>query len=532
MAFGAVTEQERMRSKTAANSLTPAAEATWLDQSRPASQPSRSNEVSVRKLHRYVARMLGTLGLDPATPPSRRHWALFLEGISKTLQRMNGSSVIAAASSIPAADPAAVTRLPPGADETVRLREMFEMAPLSMFRVELNGEISMANQRMQRLLGYTGEEIRTAGSELSFVHPADRAQAIQTFNALREGHTGSSSEGHRRLVHKNGTIVHAKVTASVICDDAGRPQFTVVIVEDVSTRIGVEVELRQAQKLESVGRLASGIAHELNTPMQYIGDNTSFLQSAYADLIDLCDAYRAILQTFAEGLSVEQRTTLAAAEEIADLDYLRGHGGPAFAATMDGVARVATIVGAMRTFAQPDNGRTAIDINAALRNTLIVATNELKDVADVAVAFGELPPIECQLGALNQVFLNLLVNASHAIADVTPSPSDRGNSPPKGKIGVRTFREGASVVVSISDTGTGIADHIRERIFEPFFTTKEVGRGTGQGLAVARSVVEKHGGTLTFETELGRGTTFFVRLPAGDGGSAPAGTTAPPLAPE
>ncbi|MFN8546231.1 MAG: ATP-binding protein [Candidatus Binatia bacterium] len=151
------------------------------------------------------------------------------------------------------------------------------------------------------------------------------------------------------------------------------------------------------------------------------------------------------------------------------------------------------------------------DLNQALASTLTVARNELKYVADVETDFGDLPPVPCHLGDLNQVFLNLLVNAAHAIGDVV------GTTGRKGQIGVRTAQEGGTVLIAISDTGGGIPEGIRDKIFEPFFTTKEVGRGTGQGLALARAiVVEKHGGTLTFESTLGHGTTFFIRLPVGD----------------
>jgi signal transduction histidine kinase len=163
----------------------------------------------------------------------------------------------------------------------------------------------------------------------------------------------------------------------------------------------------------------------------------------------------------------------------------------------------------MKAFAHPDRGERAIaDLNAALRDTLTVATNELKYVAKVETDFGKIPSVPCFVSDLNQVFLNLLVNAAHAIGDVV------GKTGQLGVIRVRTYQEGSVVVIAISDTGTGIPEAVRGRIFDPFFTTKEVGRGTGQGLALARTVVvDQHGGSLTFETETGKGTTFFVRIP-------------------
>jgi signal transduction histidine kinase len=261
-----------------------------------------------------------------------------------------------------------------------------------------------------------------------------------------------------------------------------------------------EVELRQAQKLEAVGRLAAGIAHEINTPIQFVGDNTHFLQDAFASLQTLLGHYQAL------------RDAVAAGEEDADLAYLADEVPRALAQTLEGVDRVASIVRALKEFAHPDTKeRVPADLNGALKSTLIVARNELKYVADVETDFGSIPAVVCQVGDVNQVFLNLLVNAAHAIADAG------GAEDQKGTIRVRTWQENDQVVVAIGDSGCGIPEAIRSKIFDPFFTTKEVGCGTGQGLALARAViVEQHGGSLTFETAEGRGTTFYIRLPVGD----------------
>jgi len=181
----------------------------------------------------------------------------------------------------------------------------------------------------------------------------------------------------------------------------------------------------------------------------------------------------------------------------------------AIESSIEGLGRIATIVRSMKEFAHPDQGeKKFVDLNQAIRSTLVVARNEYKYVAEVDAQYGELPAVPCYLGEFNQVVLNLLVNASHAIADVV---KDSGSL---GKLTVRTRVDGDSVEISIGDTGTGIPEAARVKIFDPFFTTKEVGKGTGQGLAIARSViVNKHGGTLWFETECGKGTTFFIRLP-------------------
>jgi signal transduction histidine kinase len=192
-----------------------------------------------------------------------------------------------------------------------------------------------------------------------------------------------------------------------------------------------------------------------------------------------------------------------------DVDYLMEEIPKAIEQSLDGVTRVATLVRAMKDFAHPEaKEKAAADINEALRSTLVVARNELKYVADVETDLGSVPPVICNIGELNQVFLNLLVNAAHAIAEAKKLTGA------KGLIRVRTWTEANAVLISVSDTGSGIPENIRDKVFNPFFTTKAIGRGTGQGLAIARSiVVEMHGGTLTFKSAIGKGTTFYVRLP-------------------
>jgi signal transduction histidine kinase len=274
------------------------------------------------------------------------------------------------------------------------------------------------------------------------------------------------------------------------------------------------MELRHAQKLESVGRLASGIAHEINTPIQFVGDNTRFLQSSFECFLSLLRKYQELHSALASGAASPQLLAeVQRVEEESDCSYLMAEVPQALTQTLEGVDRVATIVRAMKEFAHPEGKEmAAADLNRALLSTLTVARNELKYVADVETEFGDLPLVICNIGDLNQVFLNLLVNAAHAIEESTKGSGQ------KGKIRVRTLSEGGTVLITITDTGGGIPEAIRGRIFDPFFTTKEVGRGTGQGLAIARSVVvERHKGDLTFESEVGKGTAFYVRLPIDPG---------------
>jgi signal transduction histidine kinase len=234
------------------------------------------------------------------------------------------------------------------------------------------------------------------------------------------------------------------------------------------------------------------------------------VRDAFSDLKVLVGKYRASNRSILAGRpSGESAREAEQAEETADLEYALTHVPAALERSLEGLDRVATIVASMKEFAHPDQRQmSAIDLNQAIRSTLTISLNEYKYVADVETDLRELPVVTCHPGEINQAILNIVVNAAHAISDVV------GKDGRKGRIRVATRRDGDFAVLSISDTGGGIPVAIRDKIFEPFFTTKEVGRGTGQGLAIARSVVvDKHGGELTFETEAGRGTTFFVRIP-------------------
>jgi len=290
-----------------------------------------------------------------------------------------------------------------------------------------------------------------------------------------------------------------------------------VIISDVSDRerkARLEMDLRQAQKLQAVGELAAGIAHEINTPAQFVGDSIEFLATVCNQTMPLFARYRAAVRGTGNQVLLEE---MQRAENEADLAYAEENAPGAIARASDGVKRIGTIVRAMKEFAHPDGrDQSTADLNRALETTLTVARNEYKYLADVETVFGELPLVNCHVGDLNQVFLNLIVNAAHAISDVV------GKSGTKGRIVVRTFGQGDKVRIEIADSGCGIPAQIRDRVFDPFFTTKEVGRGSGQGLAIARNiVVDKHGGSLTFESEVGKGTTFVIVLPI-DGGAASA----------
>jgi two-component system NtrC family sensor kinase len=282
------------------------------------------------------------------------------------------------------------------------------------------------------------------------------------------------------------------------------------LVNEMREHALVANELRLAQKLEAVGRLASGIAHEINTPIQYVSDSVHFLRDGVADLEVVLGAYRDALNQLRDGAPVAHvLAAVADAEKTGDLEFVTVEIPKAFDATLEGIERVAGLVRAMKEFGHPDSGeQSPADINRALETTLTIARNEYKYSATVETQFGVLPLVMCSIGELNQVFLNLIVNAAHAIEQA-------GKNADSGRIRLITSAVDDVVEIRVEDNGCGIPPQNLEKIFDPFFTTKEVGKGTGQGLAIARSIVcEKHRGELTVSSDVGVGTRFSLRLPA------------------
>ncbi len=312
-----------------------------------------------------------------------------------------------------------------------------------------------------------------------------------------------------RLIFPNKTETFLKLTVSPICDDRGMTY--IFMGEDISDRLLLEQEVVQAHKLESIGHLAAGIAHEINTPIQFVGDNVRFLSDSFRDLTTLLERHQALLLSAKSLICVPNLIEACEAEaRRVDLDYLTEEIPKAIAQSHEGIERIATIVRAMKEFAHPgSHEKTCVDLNQAIESTVTVSRNEWKYVAELTTDLApDLPLVPCLLAQFNQVILNMIVNAAHAIADVVKGTGT------KGMITIMTRHVEGYAEIRITDNGTGIRPEIRGKIFDPFFTTKEVGKGTGQGLTCAHSViVGKHQGTITVESEMGQGTTFVIRLP-------------------
>ncbi|MCA9664220.1 MAG: response regulator [Myxococcales bacterium] len=341
----------------------------------------------------------------------------------------------------------------------------------------------------------------TTDALLILKKPFDNAELIQIAYALTQ--KWKLHQTQRRHAEQLEQLVNKRTTLL--------EQTTHRLESEIAQRKQAEADLQLANKLEAIGQLAAGIAHEINTPTQYVSDNINFLSRGYESCARVHTKMREALERQAEsptGAALLQEVALF--ERQLRIERLQARIPRAFEAVREGLDRITSIVQAMKEFGHPDNGnKTEVDLNQLLRTTLEVSRNEYKYVADVELELGDLPPVSCLRSEMSQVFLNLIVNAAHAIEDVVSGTEERGT------ITVRSGVEGDDVVVTVGDTGAGIPDAIRQRVFDPFFTTKEVGKGTGQGLAIARSVVvDKHGGKLSLApSRAGGGTVFSVSIP-------------------
>ncbi|HEX4450638.1 MAG TPA: ATP-binding protein [Kofleriaceae bacterium] len=326
------------------------------------------------------------------------------------------------------------------------------------------------------------------------VHPDERARVEAAL-------AGGIRELEFRVVRDDGRVASLR---TVMSTHSGQIHGVAI---DMTARLAVEAELRQAQKLESIGRLTAGIAHEINTPIQYVNDSVRFVQLSVVDVMDVVAKHQRASKLAADGEAAEAaeaaREALAA-DEALDLPFVAASLPEALDRAVEGVDRIAHIVRSMKVFTDTASAEMApADLNTAIEATLVVARGEYKYVAELEVALEPLPAVTCRVGEISQVVLALVVNAAHAI----------GETAQRGTIRVETKHTGDRVEIRVSDTGAGIPEAVRDRVFEPFFTTKDVGTA-GQSLARARAtVVDGHAGKLTFETGVGTGTTFVVALP-------------------
>lgn len=311
--------------------------------------------------------------------------------------------------------------------------------------------------------------------------------------------------------HKDGTSIHVDYIVCPSRDEQNEVTGAVIIFRNLTAQKLIEAKRINGMKLESIGELSAGIAHEINTPIQFIGNNISFLEESFRDVMEVLGKCKGFCNELAEQeLFPDQVTLIKEAIDQADIEYLEEEVPEAFSQTQDGVERVTKLVLGLKGFAHSSNNdvKADTDINLVISNATIVCRNAYKYVADLVFEAGRIPTVKAFGGDIGQVIVNLLVNASHAIEERFKETEERG------LIKIVSSVDDNDVVITIEDTGGGIPQNVQARIFDPFFTTKEVGAGSGQGLAISRTIVhEKHGGELSFISEIDKGTTFKVRLP-------------------
>ncbi|MBL4770260.1 MAG: PAS domain-containing protein [Planctomycetes bacterium] len=334
--------------------------------------------------------------------------------------------------------------------------------------------------------------------------------------ALLTGRVGTLDSS---IVDVHGNVLWFHSVLVPVNDDEGEVDYLMIVSTNTTERVmaerdkeRIEAQLSEARKLEALGTMAAGLAHEINTPAQFIGANTQFLQTTFGELTPLLQTAEQLAESVCGGGdSIHLAEELRSAMSMVDVSFLTGEVPRAIDESLHGVEMVRKIAWSMNAFSSDGNmDKIEVDLNRVVESSVTVAANEWRYVADMEMDLDpELPLVRCLQGGFSQVILNLVVNAAHAIADKV-----RETDTEKGTIKIQTKRIGEMVEIRVTDSGTGIPEDARGRIFDPFFTTKSLGKGLGQGLSLAHSVVvREHGGSLTFETVVGEGTTFTIRLP-------------------
>jgi PAS domain S-box-containing protein len=389
-----------------------------------------------------------------------------------------------------------------------RFQVFFENAPIGKSMTGLDGRLLRVNPALCRMLGRTAGELERL-TWRDITHPDDLAESEECARALLAGET-DRWEMNKRYLAKSGKIVQAHVTTALMRNREGEPQFFLTHIVDQTERVELEARLTQADRLASTGMLAAGVAHEINNPLSFV----LFNLESISDMLSRCvERIQQLRQALVEKLGHAETTRIFSDRpdllEAFDFGAARDNVREA----LDGAQRIREIVRGLKAFSRVDADKPEpIAVEDAIRSALTLCRNELKYRARVVADFAATSPVLASEGRLSQVFLNLLINAAHAI----PEGNVAGN-----KVLLRTFQEGDTVCVEVSDTGCGMPKEVFARLFEPFFTTKPKGIGSGLGLHISKNIVQECGGTIKVESEVGKGTRFLIRLPAFAGETRP-----------
>lgn len=394
-----------------------------------------------------------------------------------------------------------------------RLSAAIEQAGEMVIITDLEAHITYVNPSFEDVTGYKREEV--VGKNPRILNSGEQSAAFYE-DLWKTVTSGNVWSGRSLNLKKNGQRYTQEFSIGPIRDDQGSIIGYVGVARDISDQLIIEAQLRQSQKLESIGELAAGIAHEINTPTQYVSSNIQFLKDSFVTYEKMLDQCRKLIQ---EVLTMDEKAQCGSLHDFAEnlldekeLEYLKEDIPQALIESESGLKRVAEIVRSVKQLAHPgEMNKSYHRLNEVARDAVTVSANEWKYVAEIKTEYDEdLPAVYCLKGEVGQVVLNLIINGAHAIE------KKKEDSGEQGVISIKTYRSGDSAVLEVSDTGTGIPQDVIDKIFDPFFTTKEVGKGTGQGLAIAHNVVvNMHGGDIDVLTEPGEGSTFVIRLPFG-----------------
>ena len=379
----------------------------------------------------------------------------------------------------------------------------------SIIITDAEGEIQYVNPAFEKLTGYGKDEVRGKTPRLLKSGQHDEQFYVQLWQSLKSGKTWS---GEFCNMKKDGSIYKEAATISPVHDENGRIVNFVAVKRDITQDVRLQEQFRRSQKMESIGTLAAGVAHEVNTPLQYVLSNTLFLQEAFADLNRLVDLTKKIISrdqpTADSAISIESGRKIA--EDI-DLEYLMGEIPRAIDQNLEGLEKVSSIVKALKDFSSPGTKiKENEDLRKLIDTTLAVSKSYWGTVASMKFICPEsFPLVPLYVSEFRQVLLDMMINAVDAVVEKFGNESHQ-----KGRITLSLAAKDTTVELRLSDNGSGISKSHLNQIFDPFFTTKPLGKGRGNALSMAYSVIsEMHSGSITVDSEPGRGTEFLIRLP-------------------
>jgi two-component system NtrC family sensor kinase len=388
-----------------------------------------------------------------------------------------------------------------GDAERKKLSIAMDYSPDAIVITDSFGIIEFVNPSFEKITGYSKKE--ALGNTPAILNSGrhDKKFYKNLWETIKSGKTWKGAFINKK---KDGTFYEEESAISPVLNEQGLIANFVAVKRDISERIQMENQLRHAQKMEGVGILAAGIAHEINTPLQYLTDNTLFVKDSFSKIYPILEK---IIQFSMVGpFDLENIEELKEDFKKIDMKFLAKEIPQSIEESLNGLKIVREIVAAMKNFSHPGKSdKQYANLNKAIKSTITITRNVWKYTSEVETDLDEkLPELKCHLGDINQVILNMITNASDAIAE-------KGD---KGIIKISTFVKDKNIYIKIGDTGGGIPQDLKEKIFQPFFTTKEVGKGTGQGLAISYDIiVNKHNGSIDIDTEEGIGTTFIIKLP-------------------